>query len=156
MSVVVLAGIDAFFIALKNMWLERKPDIFTYGGGSIYTNGISNQPIPSQSVIQQIPSQPVIQQIPFQPVIQQNPPPLPPGRKYYLDKIKVNKFLNDLARQQGYDIVSSPYSNLGKLPPEGKKIRPKSQKTQALEELDNYVKMGIDIEDNRPYDPCYC
>src|SRR5277367_3205161 len=28
------ATITAFFTGLKNMWLERKPDTFTYGGGT--------------------------------------------------------------------------------------------------------------------------
>ena len=41
MTIAPPADILAFFTSLKNMWLERKPDIFTYGGGSIYTNGIS-------------------------------------------------------------------------------------------------------------------
>ena len=35
------ATINAFFIGLKNMWFKQKPDIFTYGGDSVYTNGIS-------------------------------------------------------------------------------------------------------------------
>src|SRR5271167_2764616 len=30
MTVIAPGGIDAFLLALKNMWLERKPDTFTY------------------------------------------------------------------------------------------------------------------------------
>src|SRR5438876_8040657 len=44
-------------------------------------------------------------------------------------------------------------SSLSKLPPDGKKIHPKSQKAKDYEELIKYVKMGIYDEDNRPYDP---
>jgi hypothetical protein len=39
------ATIPAFFTELKNMWLERKPDTFTYGGGTSYINGIGQQPV---------------------------------------------------------------------------------------------------------------
>ena len=39
----------AFFTGLKNTWLERKPDVFSYGGGTIYPQ--------SQSIVQQ----PIIQ-----------------------------------------------------------------------------------------------
>ena len=43
MTIVAPANIPTFFTGLKNMWLEQKPDIFIYGGGSIYINRIFNQ-----------------------------------------------------------------------------------------------------------------
>ena len=62
----------------------------------------------------------------------------------------MNQFLDELAKQQGYTI--GPQS-LSKLPTDGKKIRPKTQKAKDYEELIKYAEMGIYDEDNRPYDP---
>jgi len=41
------------------MWLERKPDTFTYGEGTSYINGIGQQPVFQSPLVSQ--SQPVFQ-----------------------------------------------------------------------------------------------
>lgn len=145
------ATIPEFFTRLKNMWLERKPDTFTYGGGSIYTNGITvPQPVFQPPPISQaiVPSQPVFQPQQINPI--QNPPPLPPGYEYRLDEFHTNNFIDGLARKAGYTVTHTPLSIL---PPGGKKIRPKSDKAKAYEEMIEYARLGIDIEDDRPDDP---
>src|SRR6185369_9218655 len=102
MTHVAPANISAFFTALKNMWLERKPDTFTYGGGSIYTNGISQQPIfhPAPIVLpSNVPMgiQPQFQQNiqnPSQPVVLPNNAPLglqPQPQQVTHDPYFVNK-----------------------------------------------------------------
>ncbi|CAG8502783.1 22497_t:CDS:2 [Cetraspora pellucida] len=129
--------------------------------GSIYTNGISQlasfQPIiqlqfqqnfqnPSQPQNFQTSSQPVIQ-----PQLQKNiPPPLPPGHEYQLEEFHMNNFMDDQARQIRIGITPTP---LSKLPPGEKIIHPKSEKAKALQEIMDYPRLGLDIEDERPYDP---
>src|SRR5271169_2077323 len=58
--------ITAFFIRLKNMWLERKPDTFTYGGGTSYINRIGQQSVFQPPPVPQ--SQPVFQSQQVTPV----------------------------------------------------------------------------------------
>ncbi|CAG8746755.1 23330_t:CDS:10 [Cetraspora pellucida] len=72
-------------------------------------------------------SQPVIQ-----PQLQKNiPPPLPS------------------ARQMGIGITPTP---LSKLSPGEKIIHPKSEKAKALQEIMDYARLGLNIEDERSYD----
>ncbi|CAG8520534.1 3419_t:CDS:2 [Gigaspora margarita] len=119
---------------------------FIYAPQSIIQYPQPTQPIfqPQQINTIQNPSQPVIQP-------QQNPPPLPPGHEYHLDEFHTNNFLDELARQAGYEIRYS--TSLSKLPPGSKKIRPKSEKAKALQEMIEYAKFGINIENNRPDNP---
>ncbi|CAG8718059.1 11806_t:CDS:2, partial [Dentiscutata heterogama] len=49
----------------------------------------------------------------------------------------------------GIGITPTP---LSKLPPGGKIICPKSEKAKALQEIMDYAKLGLDIEDERLYD----
>ncbi|CAG8747486.1 2700_t:CDS:2, partial [Dentiscutata heterogama] len=94
----------------------------------------------------QTPSQPVIQS-----QLQKNvSPPLPPGHEYRLEKFHMNNFVDDQARQMGIGITPTP---LSKLPPGGKIIRSKSEKAKALQEIMDYVRLVLDIEDERPYNP---
>ncbi|CAG8508543.1 9043_t:CDS:2, partial [Scutellospora calospora] len=58
--------------------------------------------------------------------------------------------MDDQARQMGIGITPT---SLSKLPPGGKIIRPKSEKAKALQEIMDYARLGLDIEDERPYDP---
>ncbi|CAG8553123.1 4491_t:CDS:2 [Dentiscutata heterogama] len=58
--------------------------------------------------------------------------------------------MDDQARQMGIGITPTL---LSKLPPGEKIIRPKSEKAKALQEIMDYARLGLDIEDERPYDP---
>ncbi|CAG8727739.1 20153_t:CDS:2 [Cetraspora pellucida] len=78
------------------------------------------------------------------------PPPLPPGHEYRLEEFYINNFMNDQARQIRIGITPTP---LSKLPPGGKIIHPKSEKAKALQKIIDYTRLGLDIEDERPYDP---
>ncbi|CAG8759228.1 6953_t:CDS:2, partial [Dentiscutata heterogama] len=69
---------------------------------------------------------------------------------YRLEEFHINNFMDDQARQMGIGITPTL---LSKLPPEGKIIRPKSEKAKALQEIMDYAILGLDIEDKRPYDP---
>jgi hypothetical protein len=61
----------------------------------------------------------------------------------------MNNFMDDQARQIGIEITPTL---LSKLPPGGKIIHPKSEKAKALQEIIDYARLGLDIEDERPYD----
>ncbi|CAG8468446.1 2011_t:CDS:2 [Cetraspora pellucida] len=62
----------------------------------------------------------------------------------------MNNFMDDQARQIGIGIAPT---SLSKLPPGGKIIYSKSKKAKALQEIIDYARLGLDIEDERPYDP---
>ncbi|CAG8784923.1 4064_t:CDS:2 [Cetraspora pellucida] len=78
------------------------------------------------------------------------PPPLHPGHEYRLEEFHINNFMYDQARQMGIGITPTP---LSKLLSEGKIICLKSEKAKALQEIMDYARLGLDIEDERPYNP---
>ncbi|CAG8768595.1 15098_t:CDS:1, partial [Dentiscutata heterogama] len=87
----------------------------------------------------------------IQPQLQKNvSSPLPPGHEYQLEEFHMNNFIDDQAKQMGIGITSNL---LNKLPPGGKIIHPKSKKAKALQEIMDYARLGLNIEDERPYDP---
>ena len=161
--------IPAFFTALKNMWLERKPDTFTYGGGSIYTNGFTvpqpvfqpvqlsqpmgiPQPVFQPQQVNQIQnsSQPVIQPQPQQdthdPYFVNKNRPQPLGTYERVWDENKGRFLQWLYGE-------TPEFNPIPPPPLPPKPRPNTQKAKALQELKDYAERGILLEENKPDDP---
>ena len=155
-----------FFTRLKNMWLNENlihlhmeealvilmeldinhHQLFNH---NLYFNPQPQQINPIQNI--QNPSQPVVQpHLQSKDTYVSQNPPLPPGHEYRLDEFHTNNFVDEWAKQHGYTLTRTP---LSKLPPGGKKVRPKSEKAKAYEEMIEHAKLGIEIEDDRPDDP---
>src|SRR6266511_1252395 len=117
------ANINAFFTDLKKLWLKRRPSSFNYGNANSM-NGMAFQP--PQQIVQQPAFQPP-QQIVQQPVFQ------PP--------------------QQIVQPTFQPPQQIVQQPTFQRNFRTKTEKAKYYEDLKNYADMGLDIEDNRVFEP---